>query len=125
MIIALWLVLKIKFILCGLFLIYAMTQSFQQNDREAFVRGLKNALRDCGLSFPKKSYSVELYKWVANDNEELCEESMDRTDWPAMDIADWMKAGLPCSSEGESLCGQECSCTLVLCKKTHVPTSQS
>ena len=124
MLVALWIILKLTFFACGIFLVYALIRSFKEDDRETFMKALKNALADCGFFF-KKSYSVELYKWVVNDNEEVCEESLERSEWPAMDIADWMQAGLPCNAEGESLCGQDCSCKLVLYKKTRVPSSQS
>ena len=123
MLIALWIILKVTFLACGIFLIYALIQTFLQEDKETFVEGFRNALADCGFFLKKGGYSVELYKWVANDNEEICEESLERTQWPAMDIADWMKAGLPCSAEGESLCGQDCSCKLVLYKRARVSSS--
>jgi len=126
MLIAVWLILKVTFIGCGIFLIYALLKSFRGEDQETFVDGLKSALRDCGFMFRQGNYySVELYKWVLNTDEEVCEESIERSDWPAMDIADWMKVGLPCSSEGETLCGQKCSCKLVLYKKIRTPSSKS
>ena len=125
MVIAIWLLLKITFIICGLFLLYWLVKSWRNDDQETLTNGLRNALEDCGFFFGRKNYSVELYKWVIDDREEVCEESYERSHWPAMDIADWMKFGLPCTPEGESMCGQNCSCQLVLSKKTRTTKSSS
>ena len=59
----------------------------------AFRNGFKAALKDCGFHFPiKPSYRVELYKWIACDDEDICKDCRGRASWLAMDIEDWMKA---------------------------------
>ncbi len=47
------------------------------------------------------------------DDEDVCEDCLKRASWPPMDIADWMKVGLPRTSEAHTSCGQHCRCQLV------------
>ena len=124
MLILLWLALSFVFVLCGLFLLVALVKAIRLDDKKTFFHAFKDALRECGFRW-RQGYSLELYKWVPDDSEEICEESAERAQWPAMDIADWMKAGLPQDENGHSMCGQDCSCRLVLYKKTRLPASPS
>jgi hypothetical protein len=88
--------------------------------RESFSiigNGIKNALKGCGFTLSKRPYTVELYQWVVMDEEHVCDDGLKRASWPAMDIADWMKAGLPGTPEANTECGTNCSCQLILHKQ--------
>ena len=126
MVIVLWVLLRILFLASAVFLIYYLFR-LSRHDRSlpVFFAGIKTALKDCGFHFKNRSYSLELYKWAINENEEVCEESLDRASWPAMDIADWMKEGLPRDAEGHSLCGKDCDCKLILYKKEKIRQSNN
>ncbi len=77
--------------------------------REGFFAGLKGS----GLTVPKHQNSVELWKWETMSDEDVCEDCQERASWPPMDIADWMKEGLPRTPESETKCGENCRCQLV------------
>jgi len=115
MLIAIWFILRILFFAVAAFLIYYYIKSLSNDGAfEALKNGIKSACQ--GFRFDEKtkdnSYSIELYKWSINENDEVCEEALERATWPAMDIADWMKEGLPRSADGTSLCGRNCQCKL-------------
>ena len=69
-----------------------------------FINGLKTALKGCGFTIKKRRYPVERYKWVLLDEDEVGEQCRKKAQWPAMDIADWMKSGLLNSPENNGLC---------------------
>ena len=75
--------------------------------------GIKEGLKGSGFLLPKTRYPVELYQWVAMDDEEVCEDCLERASLPPMDIADWMKEGLPGTPEADTQCGEDCRCKLV------------
>lgn len=116
MIVAIWLTLRILFFLLAALLCYYYVYTLQKEGTfRIFKNGLKSAFKDCGFNVahtPGSKYSIDLYKWTINEHEEICEESLERASWPAMDIADWMQEGLPRSSDGTSLCGRDCQCKL-------------
>ncbi|MGE0267854.1 MAG: hypothetical protein AB7S78_05310 [Candidatus Omnitrophota bacterium] len=115
MLIVLWLILRILFFAAAAFLIYYYFKNLNHDGAfDTFKNGIKTAFKDCGFNVKTKDsgYSIELYKWTINENDEVCEEALDRATWPAMDIADWMKEGLPRSADGTSLCGRNCRCKL-------------
>ena len=90
---------------------------FLRRLKEAFRvmrAGFHHGLRQCGLTISKKKLPVELWKWQTMDDEEVCPDCLHRAAWPAMDIADWMKEGLPGTSEAQTECGENCRCGLVL-----------
>ncbi len=66
------------------------------------------------FSFKTPKYPVELWKWETLDDEEVCEDCLERASWPPMDIADWMKEGMPRTEEAETHCGENCRCELVI-----------
>lgn len=103
--IALWLILRILLFVTAV----------------ALAVSLLKYARHKGLTSSSTRYPVELYKWVAMDDEEVCEECLERASWPPMDIADWMKAGLPRTPEADTECGRNCRCQLMLyeSKVTH------
>lgn len=127
MIVAIWLTLRILFFLFAAVLCYYYVLTLKKEGTfRIFKHGLRSALKDCGFHMqnaPGQKYSIDLYKWTINEHEEICEDSLDRATWPAMDIADWMKEGLPRASDGTSLCGRDCQCKLtrVRVKRTRQP----
>lgn len=96
--------------------------SYPERAKEALriiIGGFRQGLRQCGLLIAKKKCSVELWKWQAMDDEDVCEDCLQRASWPAMDIADWMKEGLPRTPEAQTECEEHCRCELV----RHEPNS--
>jgi len=84
--------------------------------QEAFhllMGGIKKGLKGCGFKIRQHRYPVELYVWVTRNDEEVCEDCRDRASWPPMDIADWMKEGIPGTPEAETECGAQCRCKLM------------
>ncbi len=114
MIVALWITLRIVFFVAAAFLVFYYLKSLKSDGFfDIFKNGWLSALKDCGFRFSdQKNYPIDVYKWTINERDDVCEESLDRTTWPAMDIADWMKEGLPRYSDGSSLCGRDCRCKL-------------
>jgi len=90
----------------------------------------KNVLHDLTINFPQKpreskpsnppinKLPVELYKWVIVDDERVCDDCLERASWAPMDIANWMKEGMPRTPEADTECGEECQCRLVPYKPT-------
>ena len=86
--------------------------------KEAFKtlwNGIREGLKGTSL-WARKRYPVELWKWETMQDEDVCEDCLERASWPPMDIADWMKEGLPGTPEAETQCGPNCRCQLVPCK---------
>ena len=76
--------------------------------------GSRQALLDGIFSFFRRTYPAELYRWEIAEDDDVCEDCLDRASWEPMDIADWMKEGLPGTPEAETECGKNCRCKLVL-----------
>ena len=117
MVIFFWLITLIVFVLTSVILIRYFLQD--PKNREAFrtvLDGFKEGLRGCGFKFQKSKYTIELYKWVTLENDEVCEDCLQRASWEPMDIADWMKEGLPKTSEADTQCKARCRCKLMLVK---------
>ena len=106
----------------GLLLIaYLIKLSNLQNDIRTLIKGIKTGLNGTGLAPKKPRYPLELYQWITMDNDEVCEDCLDRATWLPMDIAGWMKEGLPRTPEAHTECGDQCRCELVLVKpKQHI-----
>ena len=79
----------------------------------SFRHGLQDKASDPGSTAPKNKYPVELWNWETLHDEDVCEECQERASWPPMDIADWMKEGMPRTPEAETQCGENCRCQLV------------
>lgn len=94
---------------------YFLKYSQTQESWQALWHGFKEGLKGAGFLFPRK-YPVELYIWKISDDDEACENCLERASWEPMDIADWMKEGLPGTPEAETECGENCRCKLVLYK---------
>ena len=76
-------------------------------------KGFSAGLKSSGLTVPKNNYQSELWKWETMNAEDVCEDCLERSSWPPMDIADWMKEGMPRTPESETKCGENCRCQLV------------
>lgn len=74
--------------------------------------GFQDGLQGCGLK-TKRKYPVDLWVWETMADEEVCDDCQERAAWPPMDIADWMKEGLPGTGESETECADHCRCRLV------------
>jgi len=77
------------------------------------LNGFKEGLKASGLARSPARYPVELWEWVTLDDDEVCEDCLEKASLPPMDIADWMKEGLPGTPEAQTECGQNCRCQLV------------
>ena len=98
----------------GVFLLYVLLQ--KPDTRESFrilMNGIKEGFKGAGFLLPRK-YPVELYVWEPVEDDDVCEDCLERSSLPPMDIADWMKEGLPGTPEAETECGEKCRCRLVL-----------
>ena len=114
MIVLFWGILVIAFLSLGFYLTLQLSQQSKNKEFLSIIQsGVKTALETCGFLFKSRKGKIELYKWIIL-SDEVCEECLERTTWPAMDIADWMKAGLPDTPDGESFCGNNCQCELFL-----------
>ena len=83
--------------------------------------GVKHSFRWFGFVTPGQKYPIELYQWQTMEDDEVCEDCLERSTWPPMDIADWMKEGLPGTAEAETQCGKNCRCELVIYKPKPSP----
>ena len=105
MIIFFWLSILLLFIITTMILmVYFFSTTKINSYFETFLHGCREALHGCGFHIGKRQYPVELYKWVVEDPDKVCEECLDRATWPSMDIADWMSAGLPNTPEARTRC---------------------
>lgn len=83
----------------------------------ALIENIKERLQGNSLKVPQSRYPVELWVWDNSEEEDPCEESIERAAWAPMDIADWMKEGMPQTPEsGTEMC-EGCNCRLVRCTK--------
>ena len=118
----LWILTLGLFIFSSLLCLYFLFHK-RHSSRDLYTlwEGFKEGLRGCGLVISPHRYPVELYKWEITDHEHVCKDGLKRSTWPPMDIADWMKVGLPGTPEANTECGKNCSCLLVPCKNAHQP----
>ena len=101
-----------------------MTSSHRQGFKEAIQivkRGFYRGLLYCGLNISKRKCPVELWKWETMDDENVCDDCLQRAALPPMDIAEWMKIGLPTNPEAHTDCGKDCRCRLILYKPEKQP----
>ena len=77
------------------------------------MNGFRQGLRHCGVNLSKKKCPVELWKWETMKDEDVCEDCLERTSWPPMDIVDWMKEGVPRTPEADTYCSPNCRCELI------------
>ncbi len=89
-----------------------MSLHFTKEFGKTIAQGFREALRACGF-FVWKKYPVELWIWETMQDEDVCEDCLERASWPPMDIADWMKEGMPTSPEADTKCADQCRCQLV------------
>ena len=115
MIIWIWLFLALLLILSAAGLLWFVAQHPRIKET---LKALSNS--DTGFApqgtepkASKKNYQIELWKWETMHDENVCQDCLERSTWPAMDIADWMKEGMPRTPEAETKCSENCRCQLV------------
>ena len=118
MTIALFLIIRILFILAaiGFILLLAKTASFKDT-MKIIHTGFMTALNRTGLFLPSNSHKVEVYQWVPDNSIEICPESEECAQMAAMDLADWMDHGFPKSPDAHQTCERDCNCKLICIKK--------
>lgn len=110
MVIILWFTCSALFITAVIYLAWLLIGNPQLKEAlSTIANGFRDALRGCGF---QKKYPVELWKWETMHDEDVCEDCQERASWPPMDIADWMKEGMPRTPEAETKCGENCRCEL-------------
>ncbi len=90
--------------------------SGMKNDLQALAKGIEHGFKRNNFATTPK-YPVDLYQWITHDDDNVCEDCLDRATWLPMDIAEWMKEGLPRTREAHTECGDKCRCELVLVKQ--------
>ena len=107
------------FLLAILFtVVFFVGKHDKQEARKIIINGFRQGLKHYGLIFKKKTCPVELYRWECMDDDEVCEDCLKRSGLPAMDIAEWMKLGLPRTREAQTDCAENCRCQLRLMKSS-------
>ena len=61
----------------------------------------------------KPRYPLDLWVWEHANDGKVCADCHDRASWPPMDIAEWIKEGLPRTPECDTQCGENCRCQIV------------
>lgn len=124
MMILLWILLRVVLILTTAFMAAYLIRCCMSSP---LLRLLGNAFqRKFHDHRPRTSqgpYPIELYKWVTAGDGAVCEDCLQRASWVPMDIADWMKEGLPRTPEADTACGENCRCRLVMAKR-HIPSGK-
>ena len=120
MLIALFILLNIVLATALAFLVrHWLTAPSLRKDWADFKNNLRESLKQSGLFDRQHPYPVELYAWVTANDEDVCEDCLHRSQLRPMDIAEWMKIGLPGTREAGTHCEHKCRCRLVLSKKTY------
>lgn len=113
MIIAVFFITLSLFItLCLLFVYAAYTNSSLKDNLHTIKNGFKAAVKDSGFNVNSNETSIELYQWTIVKSGEVCDECLDRTEWPAMDLAEWMHEDLTLLPEEMTRCQGDCRCDL-------------
>ena len=109
-----WLVCLTIYITGIIFLSLVLIRNLLRKDawsrlRQEFHEGFKS-----GGILGHRRYPVELWKWETMEDGEVCEDCLERAAKAPMDIADWMKEGMPRTAEARTKCGEHCRCQLVI-----------
>ena len=114
MVIIAWLICVILLFFMGISLTFvSFRKRLLRESLRTVWEGFNEGLKGCGLCMKKQKYPVELWEWVTMDDEDVCDDCLERASLPAMDIADWMKEGMPGTEEAQTECGKNCRCRLV------------
>ena len=115
MIVILWLICILLLVIISLCLLAVLwtKKILLRPSLHTLWEGFKEGLKGSGFLFRKHRYPIELWKWETMDDEDVCEDCLERANWPPMDIADWMKEGLPRTTEAQTSCGEHCRCQLI------------
>ena len=109
-------IIFVWFLVLGLLLLATATLAWfllHHPGLKILQNGLPAGLKDIGSNNPRHNYQAELWKWETMHDENVCKDCLERSTWPAMDIADWMKEGMPRTPEAETKCSENCRCQLV------------
>lgn len=101
-----------------LFSAWVKTPGFQRSWK-ILANGFKDAWRGAAWTGQRPRYPVDLWVWETMEDEDVCEDCLQRAQMPPMDIADWMKHGIPGTPEAETECGENCRCRLIPYKKNN------
>lgn len=113
-----WITTLLLFIVVGCVLAYSIfLRSKGSESLKIFVSGFKESFKKSGFNPATKKYPVELYKWIICEECLECDECLDRASWDPMDIADWIKEGLPGTPEADTECQDYCQCRLIVVRK--------
>lgn len=122
--VAAWLLCFILFIFTAAFLTAILLNNSPSSSPSAWqtlLNRIRERLNGDGRHPPKHRYPVELWVWDNSEEDDPCEESLERCTWAPMDIADWMKEGIPQTPEsGTEMC-EGCRCQLVRYQKSRRP----
>ncbi len=121
MILIFWMIIRFFLLTTTILLAcYLLLKLKKDKSLETLNDGIKEGLRGCGFAIKKSRYPLELYKWKTKNDKHVCVDCQERATWPAMDIADWMKQGLPNTKEASTCCNypshkeKRCRCELIL-----------
>lgn len=123
MIVLLWLITFVLFALCVSFFTLLLFKDPQAHQMLRIIRnGFREGLTGSGLiDKNRRKYEVELWVWEVEDEDYASDECLERATWAPMDIADWMKEGLPGTPECGIDCGEKCCCRLIRYHSTKKP----
>lgn len=119
MLILVWIATGLLFFVTSLFLIAYVSKNVSfLAPLQIISDGFQEALKSCGFHMRSKNSKLTQYKWiVTQDDEPICDDCLERTQWPAMDISEWMKADLPNARTPMRKCGGNCQCSLAPIQK--------
>jgi hypothetical protein len=124
MMIVLWILLRVVLILTTAFMAAYLIRCCAGSQSLRLLMGaIHKKFHAYGLRAGPRPYPVERYKWVTAGDDAVCEDCLQRASWAPMDIADWMKEGLPRTPEARTECGENCRCRLVLARR-HIPSGK-
>lgn len=110
-----WSIITIALTLSAIFIIFYILRTI--NLKEALIilkNGFQEGLRGCGFILRQQpSQSYDLYKWEVIEQGPVCSHCFDYTAFPAKDIAQWLKEGLPSETTQFKICGDHCRCGLM------------
>jgi len=108
----------------SVFLINFIIKSSSANSAlHGIINGFKDALHGSGFIVANRHQRAELFRLelLDEDDDETCDECLEKISSPPMDIADWMGEGFPKQPDPSSKCGGECRCELVRHKSQSHP----
>jgi hypothetical protein len=109
-----WILCLLSFLGISVVLLWTIfNQPHARESLSVLIEGFKEGLRGSGLGLNPKKYTTELWRWELSETCKDCDDCIERSLWEPMDIADWMKEGLPRTVEADTECGDKCGCQIV------------